>query len=319
MIRQAVAALAMVLALSASSVAEVTIASPLHEGRIAPLMEFVRLAVPGSNPVHRTIRGPVVASEWRGQRGTGPSIAILPNPEIAVALTNDGLVARLNRLPADLEGAGNWRHELVVLAYDPAVMVYRRDAFAEREVPRSRLGLTQLLEQDRSLFRRAGIVNVGISNRAYTLATQDSLRSPLFWRLAQAFGATQARIYDSEADLLDAMAQGAIDIGYNIPLSELTARDGQLAHAFPEDYVLSMPWSLLLRRGGADGRAGDIASALVSPKARRVIERDVLLLSDDTHFANDQPIIPGPELLVFLDQIKRSRFLDDWFQFVAGN
>lgn len=319
MTRLALAALAAVLALSSPSLAEVTIASPLKDDRIAPLMDFVRSALPGSDPVHRMVRGPVIASEWRGQRGAGPAIAILPNPDIAVALTNDGLVARLDRLLADLEGPGNWRNELIVLAYDPAVIVYRPEAFAERPVPRSRLDLTQLLEQDRDLFRRAGIVNVGISNRAYTLATQDSLRSPLFWRLAQAFGATQARIYDSEADLLDAMARGAIDIGYNIPLSDLTARDDQLAHVFPEDYVLSVPWSLLLGRRHADGQAGNIASALLTPEARQIIARDVLLLSDDTRPANDQPIIPGPELLVFLDQIKRSRFLDDWFQFVAGN
>lgn len=319
MIRRAVIAVWAVLALASAARADVMISSPLGDDRIAPLLRFLVGAVPGNAPTHRTARAPVIASEWRAQRGAGLPIAILPNPDIAFALTNDGLVARLDRLPPDLEGVGNWRQELVVLAYDPAVIVYRPDAFAERPVPRTRLELTQLLEQDRTLFQRTGIVNVGISHRAYTLASQDSLRSPLFWRLAQAFGSTQARIYDSEADLLDAMAQGEIDIGYNIPLSELTARDDRLAHIFPEDYVLSLPWSLLVGRRTTTARVTEVASALLTPEARRILARDVLSLGEDTRPPNHQPVIPGPEMLVFLDQLKRSRFLDDWFQFVSGN
>ena len=32
-----------------------------------------------------------------------------------------------------------------------------------------------------------------------------------------------------------------------------------------------------------------------------------------------QPVPLGPELLVFLDRIKRSRFLDAWFQMVTAS
>lgn len=316
--RHALVAALIILTLSWPARAQITIASPLEDARITPLLDFIASILPGARPEHRTARAPVIAAEWRGHQAERARIAILPNPDLAVALTNEGLAAGLDSDLADLQAVDTWRHELFVLAYDPAVIVYRPAAFSDRQVPRTRLGLTQLLEQDRTLFKRAGIVNVGISNRAYALAAQDSLRSPLFWRLAQAFGAAQARIYDTEADLLDAIGRGEIDIGYNMPLSELAVRRDTVAHVFPEDYVLSMPWSLLVNRGAQNPHISEIAALLLSPEGRHVMEREVLSLAHPEELANHQPILPGPELLVFLDQIKRSRFLDAWFQFVAG-
>ena len=47
----------------------------------------------------------------------------------------------------------------------------------------------RLLEQESARFaRRVGIVNVGIDDIGYLLASQDSIRTSLYWRLIRALG-----------------------------------------------------------------------------------------------------------------------------------
>lgn len=306
------------LAAQTQGAERVAIVGPLPASAMAPTLDTIAAAFPDVALSYRQLRSTQIAAAMRAHGRDRPDIAILSTPDIAVSLTNDGLAARLAP-----PGTGNWRGELHSLVNDPAVFVYRPDAFADIAPPRSRLGLAQFLEQyPQASFQRIGIVNIGIDSVAYALAAQDSLRSPLFWRLAQAFGATQARIYNSEQELLDALEAGEIDFGYNIALSSVVAqpRDpGHLRHLFPEDYVLSLPWTLLARRDDSRRVHLDIAAYLLGVEGAAISALDPLRESRDRPTANYQPVPLGPELLVFLDHIKRSRFLDAWFQMVTGS
>ena len=296
----------------------VTIASPLPADSIAPTLERISAAFPDVEVVYRQMRSTQIGAALRAHGRDRPDIVILPTPDIAVSLTNDGLAARLTA-----PGPGNWRGELQRLVNDPAVFVYRPDAFADTGPPRTRLSLALFLEQNpAAAFQRIGIVNIGIDSVAYALASQDSLRSPMFWRLATAFGSTQARIYNSEHELLDALAAGEIDFGYNMPLSSVIARPRdteQLRFLFPEDYVVSLPWTLLARRDDSRRMHLDIATHLLSDQGGDLFGLSVLQSIRDQETMIYQPIPLGPELLVFLDRIKRSRFLDAWFQMVTSS
>jgi ABC-type Fe3+ transport system substrate-binding protein len=185
------------------------------------------------------------------------------------------------------------------------------------------LGLVQFLEHNTAqIFQRIGIVNIGIDSVAYTLASQDSLRSPLFWRLTQALGNAQARIFNTESELLDALEAGDIDFGYNIPLSAIAARkavETEIDFFFPEDYVLSLPWTLLATRNNAQNRQLAVAHFLAMPENNALLGLNDLSTILDAATFNYQPVPLGPELMVFLDQIKRSRFLDSWFQLATGS
>jgi len=319
MMRLTVAALlAVVTPLAVQAREVVTIVGPLPPDSMAGTLARTSAAFPDIEIAYRQMRSTQIAAALRAHGRGRPDIAILSTPDIAVSLTNDGLAARLST-----PGPGNWRGELQRLVNDPAVFVYRPDAFADTPPPRTRLGLALFLEQaPAAAFQRVGIVNIGIDSVAYALASQDSLRSPLFWRLATAFGSTQARIFNSEHELLDALEAGEIDFGYNVPLSSVIAqrRDPtRLRHLFPEDYVLSLPWTLLARRD--DGRQIhlDVAAYLLSAENADLIGLSALLDSREQRTMAYQPVPLGPELLVFLDRIKRSRFLDAWFQMVTAS
>lgn len=63
--------------------------------------------------------------------------------------------------------------------------------------------------------------------------------------------------------------------------------------------------------------AGDVVDFLLSDRADRALEEVGLTRSRDLDtMKNVQFIELGPELLVYLDAVKRSRFLDTWFQLV---
>ena len=296
----------------------VTIAGPLPHDSMAPTLERLATAFPDVDVVYRQMRSTQTAAALHAHGRDRPDIVILSTPDIAVSLTNDGLAARLSA-----PGPGNWRGELHRVVNDPAVFVYRPDAFAGSGPPRTRLGLALFLEQGpAAAFQRVGIVNIGIDSVAYALAAQDSLRSPMFWRLATAFGSTQARIYNSEQELLDALEAGRIDFGYNVPLSSVIARQpdpGRLSFLFPEDYVLSLPWTLLARRDDSRRIHLDIATHLLSDPGGDLFGLSALQDIREQQTMTYQPIPLGPELLVFLDRIKRSRFLDAWFQMVTSS
>jgi two-component system sensor histidine kinase TctE len=301
----------------------VTISSPIPQERIAAVLEALRTAFPEISVSYLQARSPQIAASIRGKSQALPDVVVLPTPDIAVALTNEGLAARLDLGATRFghDGTENWRRELFVLANDAALLVYRPAAFSSDGPPRSRLALAQMLEQmPHQLFRRIGIVNIGIDSIAYGLAAQDSLRSPLFWRLARAFGSSQARIYNNNAELLEALARGEIDIGYNVPMSEIVGLDldpQEISYLIPEDYALSLPWTAFSPRAAQRAYSAEVIAFLTSPEGRIA-----LLLAgigaDPPQSEGFQSIGLGPELLVFLDQIKRSRFLDSWFQLVTA-
>ena len=295
----------------------ITIASPLAPGQMQPALDRLSEIFPELTVTYRQMRSTQIAAALRVHDHSEIDIAILPTPDIAVALTNDGLAARFAA-----DDTENWRGELHSIANDPAVFVYRPSAFADYDLPRNRLELVQFLEQNPSkTFQRIGIVNIGIDSVAYTLASQDSLRSPLFWRLTQAFGNAQARIYNTEAELLDALERGDIDFGYNVPLTAISARENVgtgMQYSFPDDYVISLPWTLLVARDSGQNLHLSVAQFLTLPENVDLFGLSTLSTFRATATANYQPVPLGPELMVFLDQIKRSRFLDFWFQLATG-
>lgn len=306
------------LALQGHAQIQITIASPLEQAQVTPALDRLSETFPDTQITYRQMRSTQIAASLRAHDHGDIDIAILPTPDIAVSLTNEGLATGF-----EVENVENWRGELYSIANDPAVFAYRPSAFTTFDLPRNRLELVQFLEQNTAqTFQRIGIVNIGIDSVAYTLASQDSLRSPLFWRLTQALGNAQARIYNTEAELLSAMEQGDIDFGYNLPISAIKARDSDKAavdYFFPDDYVISLPWTLLATHNTAQNHHIPIALFLTSPDNTGLIGLDTLSTLRAGATVNYQPVPLGPELMVFLDQIKRSRFLDSWFQLVTGS
>lgn len=179
-------------------------------------------------------------------------LVILSTPDLAVMIANEGGARRYD---APLRNSAKseqlqWRNELFSIGFDPAALIIRRKALANAAQPKTRIELARLLEQNASIFNgRAGLVNIGLDNVSYTLAAQDSIRSPLFWRIARAFGVSQARIFDDNEELLQALTNDRIDLAYNVPLSDIRKwhhDDEDFALILPQDYVVALSWTALI-------------------------------------------------------------------------
>lgn len=293
---------------------------------LKPVTTGLAEQLPGMNIVYRQIR----PGEWTSRllagadEVSGADLVILSTPDLAVLIANEGgaqqrtAIARNAGLPAQ----AHWRNELFSIGFDPAVSVVRRSAL-DNELPTTRIELARLLEQNLSRFqRRVGLVNIGIDNVSYTLAAQDSIRSPLFWRIVRAFGVSQARIYENSEDLLQALSSGRIDLAYNVPLSDISKwhyDPKEFAVIMPQDYVVALPWTALIPdRSKHSNIAEQAITLLLSQAGQDILEKTGLASeASPSELTSLQPVELGPELLVYLDGLKRSRFLDTWFQLIV--
>lgn len=298
----------------------VKMAGVISEERIAPLLDALKARLPGLDLSYIRLSSGQIAAD--AKRPAAPfDIALFSSPDIAVSVANEGYAA--DNGAAVITADEQWRHEVFGFWSDPAVMVLRQDAFADR-LPRTRIELVRALEQNSEKFsRRVGIVNIGIDDVSYLLASQDSIRTSLYWRLMRSFGVAKARIYDTTDDLLTALRAGEIDVLYNVPLSALSASGAlpdDMQIVVPQDYVLAVPWTVVMPKGGANLRAArTVLQALHGVEAKPALaEAGFSYPADFVASDSLQAIELGPELLVFRDTIKRSKFLDIWFQMVVN-
>lgn len=298
----------------------IRVAGVVTEERLKPLLQALAARMPGAKLSYERLSSAQIAAAAKQPVNAPFDIALLSSPDIAVSVANEGYAA--SDEAGGAVAASQWRNEVFGFWSDPAVMVLRRDAFAGR-MPRTRIELVRALEKNSSqLSRRIGIVNIGIDDVSYLLASQDSIRTSLYWRLMRAFGGAKARIYDTTDDLMEALHAGDLDVLYNVPLSALpvggSMPEGMVIIA-PQDYVLAVPWVVLIPKGAANPRDARVAlRALLSPVSKPALSEVGFNYPEGfAGFENLQSIELGPELLVFRDTIKRSKLLDMWFQMVV--
>ncbi len=299
--------------------------------RLAPLISVIEDRFPDTQIDYRSLYESQIVSlvATESPENAAPDLVVLPSPDLGVFLANEGYLSSFPNIEALLSpGTGDamkhWRHEIFGFFYDPAVFLVRRHALGEAEIPRSRVDLVRMLERDAGRFhKRVGLVNIGIDSVGYALAAQDLMRSPLFWRVARAFGASRVRIYDNHQELISALKDNKIDVAYNVPLSEATSQrvlESSIEVVFPDDYLISLPWVIATPR-----RSPHIATA------REVI---VILLREvasgryppnpgtpeavGPHLRNVQRVNIGPELLAYLDPLKKTALLDNWLEMIVN-
>jgi two-component system sensor histidine kinase TctE len=264
--------------------------------------------------------------------GIAPDLAISSAMDLQAKLVNDGwtqpyVSEQTSRVPA----WANWRNEAFGFTLEPAVIVYRQDLLATREVPRSRADLIRLLQAQPDRFRRrVATYDIARSGVGYLFATHDSVLSSQFWRLALALGEVGTRLVPSSADILSAIESGDVLIGYNVLGSY--ARGRQLAGApigvvLPTDYTLAMARVAVIPRAARHlALAKAFLDHLLSARGQAAVAdipgfQSVTMMSANPTEAGWplaemrgplHPITLGLPLLVHLDPLKKSRFLANW-------
>lgn len=242
--------------------------------------------------------------------------------DLQMKLVNDGLAAS-HSLPIayTLPRWAYWRDQLFAFAQEPVVMIASRTAFDGLTLPRTRQDLIRLLRDYPDRFTgRIGTYDPNRSGAGYLFATQDARQSDTFWRLAEVMGGLSPRLYGASGAMIDDLRSGKLALAYNVLGSYANARlpeggDGMVVEL--EDFTLTLLRTALVPRSAArPDLGGAFLDFLLSPDGRRLIaDKAGLPPIDEAALAAGQhlrPIRLDPGLLVFVDPLKRQRFLNEW-------
>ena len=261
-----------------------------------------------------------------------PDLAISSAMDLQAKLVNDGWTQpHVSPETLRIPDWANWRNEAYGFTREPAVIVHHRSGLAEAEIPRSRPELLRLLQAAPDRFRRrVATYDISGSGVGYLFAAQDSVLSSQFWLLTIALGDVGVRLLPTSGAILDAIERGDVLIGYNVLGSYARARQragAPIGIVLPRDYTLLMSRAVAIPKAAPHPVLAKLfVDHLLSARGQAVIAAtaglEPLLPSDGTRpdplgllpeaVGPVQPITLGPALLVFLDRMKRERFLADW-------
>jgi iron(III) transport system substrate-binding protein len=254
--------------------------------------------------------------------GAQYDVAISSAMDLQTKLANDGFTQPHRSVAVDLlPDWGRWRDHVFSFTQEPAAIVISPSAFEGLEIPRSRQELIALLRNNPDRFQgRVGTYDVRTSGLGYLFATQDSRTSETFWRLAEVMGSLNTRLYCCSSAMIEDVSSGKIAVAYNVLGSYAAARKdlaGSIRIIAPQDFTTLMLRSAVIPANAAHP---DVAGQFI----------DHLILSAWTDAGADyypfpkinadlasatsslRPIRLGPGLLVYLDDLKRRRFLKEW-------
>lgn len=313
------------------------IAGPTDTPVVAPLIQGFQSLRPDVTVVYREISSRDLYEATIDGRLTNVDVLMSSASDLQIRLANDGYAqSYASPYASKLPSWAVWRNEVYGFTFEPAVIVYNPKRYTEATVPRSRQDFLRLLEREQAnLQGRVGTYDIAASSLGYLLAEQDELVSSNFWGLANAMGQVGVRLSPTSAQILDAIENDELDLGYNILGSYALSRQAagsKIGVVFPQDYVLVLARSVLIsRRAPSPDLARALVDWLLSPAGQQVASSHAALgsIMEDTpgRWTSEavlarsqgivQPVVLSPALLVGLDQRRHSRFVQNWVRLVT--
>lgn len=273
-----------------------------------------------------------VAAPAKGDAVERPDLLISSAADLQVKLVNDGYTQpHRSALTDALPDWANWRDEAFGFTFEPAVIAYNRDLLPDAQVPRTRPALIRLLRDDPARFsRRVATYDTATSGIGYLLAAHDALLFSQYWQLVAVMGNAQARLACCSGEILDMVERGEVLIAYNVLGSYARARaaaGAPIGIVVPEDYTLVISRVAVIPKTAPQPQlAGQFIDYLLSPRGQEVVADRSALYAISSGIKREasasglrsstaaplHPIALSPALLVFLDRLKRERFLQQW-------
>ncbi|NND48651.1 MAG: ABC transporter substrate-binding protein [Rhizobiales bacterium] len=248
-------------------------------------------------------------------------LAISSAMDLQMKLANDGFAqAHRSAQARALPPWAHWRDQLYAFTQESVVLILSEAALQGAPKPKTRQDLIQLLREHSERFRgRIGTYDPHRSGAGYLFATQDARQSETFWRLAEVMGGLAPRFFGTSAAMISGLLNGDILIAYNVLGSYAAPRlaahpDMHLIEL--EDFTLTLLRTALIPRAAQNPDLGSaFLDFLLSAQGRRIIgERTSLPPLDEEALAAQphlRPIRLDPGLLVYVDPLKRRKFLNE--------
>jgi iron(III) transport system substrate-binding protein len=258
--------------------------------------------------------------------------------DLQAKLVNDGYAApHYSQSGQAVPAWARWRDEAFGFTFEPAVMVFNTRMMAGHPLPQSRRELLEAIRSDPDFWRGAvGTYDITTSSVGYLIASQDDRLSSEFSALLKAFGDIQVRVEDNTSTLLEQLRRGRLKVGYNLLGSyarHMVAVGAPLSIVYPRDYTLAVLRTAVIPRTAPHPAAAHLfLEYLLSVHGQRLLETHTGLSAIRQDVAQElggyslsqteigllRPIQIGPGLLVYLDQQKRGRLLDNWTNLVSA-
>jgi iron(III) transport system substrate-binding protein len=250
-------------------------------------------------------------------------LAISSAMDLQMKLANDGLALPYEpKGGLSLPGWAQWQDRVYSIAQEPVVLILSDRALSGGLAPpRTRREVVDLLRDHPDRFQgRVGTYDARLSGAGYLFATQEARQSDSFWRLAEVMGASKPLLYTSSSDMLDDLQSGRLIMAYNVlgSYSALSTGANSGLHQIEfQDFTLTLLRTALIPVSAASPDLGALfLDYLLSPEGRVLIAQEAGLppVDETALFTRPhlRPIRLDPGLLVYLDQIKRRAFLEEW-------
>ncbi len=283
--------------------------APIIDGFVAQNPHVsVEYLVAGSSAIYQEFR----------QRPNDFDVLVSSAMDLQLKLVNDGFAHPINSISHP--DWAQWRQSLFGFTLEPAAIVINKNAFATLTVPTSRHSLIQVLRANPDIFKgRVGTYDVRQSGLGYLFATQDARQSETYWRLMELMGGLEARLYCCSGEMIEELASGEIAVAYNVLGSYADARQDladDIEVILPADFpTIMMRTAMVSASSATPDAATRFVQYLVSSQWNRTNSGTAPLPSLSAAYDTDTqntPIALEPGLLIFLDQMKRRIFIEEW-------
>ncbi|EHK59034.1 iron ABC transporter substrate-binding protein [Mesorhizobium alhagi CCNWXJ12-2] len=271
-------------------------------------------------------------------QGETADIAFSSAMDLQVKLANDGY-AQQSDLPMSARWPrwANWRNTAYALTFEPAVFVYHKPSFRDAAPPATRRQFVDFLEaQGDAVFGRIATYDIERSGVGFMFMSRDQEQFDDIWSVIGAMGAAGVKLYSTSSAILERIADGRFVLGYNILGSyaaDWASRDPDVGIVLPRDYTVVMSRIGLVP---AAARAPDLGRRyleyFMSAEGQAVMARELQIAAVNPDVSGEntantmqanlgaqlRPVPVSPGLMVYLDQVKRTRLIKRWNDALRG-
>ena len=253
---------------------------------------------------------------------------------LQMKLVNDGYAQRYaSPEAAALPDWAVWRDEAYGVTAEPVAFVYNRLLLPEARVPHTHAALERTLSANPNAWQGKLVAyDPEHSGAGFLFLTQDVQETERTWDTVRAMGQVGVKLYTATETMLDSVASGKALLAYDILGSyalERAKHEPVLGVVLPSDFTIVVSRIAFIPRAARHPNAARLfLDYLLSRDGQaRLAARSLTPAREDARGATApavpaaalRPIPVGPELLAWLDQIKRARFLKQWRRALAGS
>jgi iron(III) transport system substrate-binding protein len=266
--------------------------------------------------------------------GRAPDVVWSSAMDLQLKLVNDGFAQRHSTSEAAaLPPWAVWNNEAFGVTAEPVAIVYNKQLLRDDQAPQSHADLTKLLRAEPETYKgKIATYDPEQSGTGFLFLTYDVQTTRTTWDLVRAMGRAGVKLYASSIAILDRVAAGDAIIGYNVIASYAMRRaqdDPSIGVILPSDYTLHMTRIAIIPKAAAHPDLGGMfLDFMLSAQGQRRLDKRFLgpvradvpadISRVSRNASSSVPIPVGPELLAYLDQAKRARFLREWRRSLEG-